>query len=45
MVGVEPVCASYSYTEKLSIETIRGAASRRVAIHDTALKIELARYG
>lgn len=38
------VCWSYSYTEQLGIETIRGAAIHRVDIYDTALKSELARY-
>jgi two-component system C4-dicarboxylate transport sensor histidine kinase DctB len=38
------VCRSYSYTEQLGIETIRGAAIHRADIYDTALKSELARY-
>ena len=38
------VCWSYSYTEQVGIETIRGAAIHRAEIYDTALKSELARY-
>ncbi|WP_254074022.1 cache domain-containing protein, partial [Burkholderia sp. S171] len=38
------VCESYSCTEQLGIETIRGAAIHRADIYDAALKSELARY-